>query len=123
MNKGKFLLFAGILGLAFSTAFVSMVSKGESKIHPAEEISFREANHNDDELGLKILHFEEKESEGEKKTGAAPARQWEDKDTGFVIFGIEASRSCACKWKGAYLSVFNLNKSFRRCSCYLYIGA
>ncbi|MBQ1879807.1 MAG: hypothetical protein VZR55_01115 [Candidatus Enteromonas sp.] len=88
MNKGKFLLFAGILGLAFSTAFVSMAAKGESKIHPAEEISFREANHNDDELGLKILHFEEKESEGEKKTGAAPARQWEDKDTGFVIFGI-----------------------------------
>lgn len=79
MNKGKFLLFAGILGLAFSTAFVSMAAKGESKIHPAEEISFREANHSDDELGLKILHFEEKESEGEKKTGAAPARQWEDK--------------------------------------------
>lgn len=88
MNKGKFLLFAGILGLAFTTAFVSMAAKGESKIHPAEEISFREANHNDDELGLKILHFEEKEGEGEKKTGAAPARQWEDKDTGFVIFGV-----------------------------------
>ncbi len=47
MNKGKFLLFAGILGLAFSAAFVSMAAKGESKIHPAEEISFREANHNE----------------------------------------------------------------------------
>ena len=88
MNKGKFLLFAGILGLAFSAAFVSMAAKGESKIHPAEEISFREANHNDDELGLKILHFEEKESEGEKKQTAAPTRQWEDKDTGFVVFGV-----------------------------------
>lgn len=111
MKKGKFLLFAGILGMAFSAAFCSFAPKGNVKLAPAEEIGFKEANRNDDDLGPRILHFENKESEGEKKAGATPARQWEDKDTGFVVFGITMGVSVCLIGAMVALSIIKKKKA------------
>ena len=88
MKKGKFIFFAGILGLAFSAAFCSAASIGKNAMVTAQESSLKDLTRDEDALRLKVIHYAEAGENGEKKAGAAPARQWEDKDTGFVIFGV-----------------------------------
>ena len=65
MRKRKFLLIAGILGLAFGAA-CSFAPARQAIPAKAEETIYADSG----------------------SGNAAPAKQWEDKDTGFVIFGV-----------------------------------
>ena len=85
MKKGKFLLLAGILGFAFSAASCGLAMR-HGIVDQPQESSVKAIAHEEDGLMLKAPLFAQ--DEGEKKGGAVPVRQWEDKDTGFVIFGV-----------------------------------
>ena len=85
MKKGKFLLLAGILGLAFGAVSCGLALQSGLMEQP-QEISAKAIAHDEDGLMLKAPLFAQEE--GENKGGATPVRHWEDKDTGFVIFGV-----------------------------------
>lgn len=86
MKKNRFLLLAGIIGFTFMASSCSS-GGGGMMMKRAKEPEIVEVTHNEDFLAIQEPHFAEEAPTSEKKT-AAPARQWEDKDTGFVVFGV-----------------------------------
>ena len=110
MKKRKFLLLAGILGLVFGAGACSLAPNG---IHEprAEEIGYKDIAHDENNLGLKLPQYAEENSEGSKKGGTAPVRQWEDKDTGFVIFGVLMGVSLCMIGAMATLSILKKKKA------------
>ena len=87
MKKNKLLLLAGILGFALmGTSCFKMPSSGGG-MGRAEGMHVETITRQEDEIVIAEPCFQEEAPTSEKKT-AAPARQWEDKDTGFVIFGV-----------------------------------
>ena len=87
MKKNRFLLLAGILGFAFMGASCASASAGGGMARRANEVQVEMVTRNEDNLVIAEPRFAEEAPESEKKT-ATPGRQWEDKDTGFVVFGV-----------------------------------
>ena len=88
MKKNRFLLLAGILGFAFMGASCASAVTGGGMARKANEVQVEMVTHNEDNLVIAEPRFAEEAPESEKKQTAAPTRQWEDKDTGFVVFGV-----------------------------------
>ena len=89
MKKNRFLLLAGILGFAFMGASCSRASSGGGDmVRRAIEVQVEDVAHCEDDLVIAEPRFAEEAPTSEKKQNAQPTRQWEDKDTGFVVFGV-----------------------------------
>ena len=104
MKKKRFLLLAGILGFTF---MASSCYSGEMMMHRAKEVEM--VTHHEDQLVIAETRFAEEAPEGEKKT-ATPERQWEDKDTGFVVFGVLMGATAALVGTIVTLSILKKKK-------------
>ena len=110
MKKNRFLLLAGILGFAFMGASCSRASSGGGgMVRRAIEVQVEDVAHCEDDLVIAEPRFAEEAPEGEKKT-ATPERQWEDKDTGFVVFGVLMGATAALVGTIVTLSILKKKK-------------
>ena len=108
MKKNRFLLLAGTLGflLVGASCFKMGNTGGMGR---AEGIALNEAIHEEGLIEVQEPHFEEEAPTSEKKT-ATPARQWEDKDTGFVVFGVLMGATVALVATMVTLSILKKKK-------------
>ena len=109
MKKNRFLLLAGILGFAFMGASCASASAGGGMARKANEVQVEMVTHNEDNLVIAEPRFAEEAPTSEKKT-ATPARQWEDKDTGFVVFGVLMGATAALVATMVTLSILKKKK-------------
>ena len=109
MKKNRFLLLAGILGFAFMGASCASASSGGGMARKANEVQVEMVTHNEDNLVIAEPRFAEEAPTSEKKT-ATPARQWEDKDTGFVVFGVLMGATAALVATMVTLSILKKKK-------------
>ena len=109
MKKNRFLLLAGILGFAFMGASCASASVGGGMARKANEVQVEMVTHNEDNLVIAEPRFAEEAPTSEKKT-ATPARQWEDKDTGFVVFGVLMGATAALVATMVTLSILKKKK-------------
>ena len=75
----------------------------------ANEVQVEMVTHNEDNLVIAEPRFAEEAPTSEKKT-ATPARQWEDKDTGFVVFGVLMGATAALVATMVTLSILKKKK-------------
>ena len=108
MKKNRFLLLAGILGFAFMGASCASAAAGGGMAR-AEGIALEVVTHEEDRLLIEEPRFAEEAPTSEKKT-ATPARQWEDKDTGFVVFGVLMGATAALVATMVTLSILKKKK-------------
>ena len=108
MKKNRFLLLAGTLGfmLLGSSCFKMGSTGGMGR---AEGIALEALTHEEDRLLIEEPRFAEEAPTSEKKT-ATPARQWEDKDTGFVVFGVLMGATAALVATMVTLSILKKKK-------------
>ena len=109
MKKNRFLLLAGILGFASMGASCASASAGGGMARKANEVQVEMVTHNEDNLVIAEPRFAEEAPTSEKKT-ATPARQWEDKDTGFVVFGVLMGATAALVATMVTLSILKKKK-------------
>ena len=109
MKKKRFLLLAGILGFAFMGASCASAVAGGGMARKANEVQVEMVTHNEDNLVIAEPRFAEEAPTSEKKT-ATPARQWEDKDTGFVVFGVLMGATAALVATMVTLSILKKKK-------------
>ena len=109
MKKNRFLLLAGILGFAFMGASCASAVTGGGMARKANEVQVEMVTHNEDNLVIAEPRFAEEAPTSEKKT-ATPARQWEDKDTGFVVFGVLMGATAAMVATMVTLSILKKKK-------------
>ena len=109
MKKNRFLLLAGILGFAFMGASCASAAAGGGMARKANEVQVEMVTHNEDNLVIAEPRFAEGAPTSEKKT-ATPARQWEDKDTGFVVFGVLMGATAALVATMVTLSILKKKK-------------
>ena len=110
MKKNRFLLLAGILGFAFMGASCASASAGGGMSRKANEVQVEMVTHNEDNLVIAEPRFAEEAPSSEKKQTAAPTRQWEDKDTGFVVFGVLMGATAALVATMVTLSILKKKK-------------
>ncbi len=109
MKKNRFLLLAGILGFTFMASSCFSASSGGGMMRRAVEVQVEDATNLEGGLVIAEPRFAEEAPASEKKT-AAPGRQWEDKDTGFVVFGVLMGATAALVATMVTLSILKKKK-------------
>jgi len=92
MRKTQLFLLAGVLGIAGAAAAFS-ATKNVTVVDAPKCLVIEAANEG------KVAEYKDAESTlseaGSNKPAAVPTKQWENKDTGYVIFGISMGLSAA----------------------------